>query len=431
MSVPGGDATNRKYYAVRVGSTSTSPSCIVRSAIFLHWYDVARFRNVEFDTFDTMEEAEAYLIEGESKQSTKSASSTTATTSTTTAAKISTTVGPLEAAIAERMRTKPDSKLPPGNNDVPKPTETDSSSMNNLAAAAVASSGEMERRIAKARAKAGYTVPETVSSSGGLAESVVSSSKVASAGQKPSSASSINCPVPSSTSNQTINTVPERPAKKGKVEEYFLEIKWYEYTDDGDITHSIFADEIPKGTKFGNSRPFLEKEQGENHEYTLYFCLVDSKSANRKVLVEIGALYWILPINLMHFHIRSQDLANFCRKLWVAAGKNEDVYDDMSIEFGESKYSKVEIKKLVGMATGIKKKSDILYVESVTMHPGSTVQDSIRLLEMIFKTCTSAIFIAYEIDLQKLGVDKNATAVGFKKMRNYSCYIGPTRKFQA
>ena len=86
MSVPGGDATNRKYYAVRVGSTSTSPSCIVRSAIFLHWYDVARFRNVEFDTFDTMEEAEAYLIEGESKQSTKSASSTTATTSTTTAA---------------------------------------------------------------------------------------------------------------------------------------------------------------------------------------------------------------------------------------------------------------------------------------------------------------------------------------------------------
>ena len=119
-------------------------------------------------------------------------------------------------------------------------------------------------------------------------------------------------------------------------------------------------------------------------------------------MVEIGALYWILPINLMHFHIRSQDLANFCRKLWVAAGKNEDVYDDMSIEFGESKYSKVEIKKLVGMATGIKKKSDILYVESVTMHPGSTVQDSIRLLEMIFKTCTSAIFIAYEIDLQKL-----------------------------
>ena len=429
MSVPGGDATNRKYYAVRVGSTSTNPSCTVRSAIFLHWHDAARFvagRNVEFDTFDTIEEAEAYLIEGESKQSTKPDSSTTTATSTTTGKE-----GPLEAAIAERMYgTQPDSKLPPGNNDVPKPTETDSSSMNNLAAPAVASSGEMERRIAKARAKAGYTEPETVGSSGGVAESVVSSSKVASAGQKPSSASSINCAAPSSTSNETtINTVPERPAKKGKVEEYFLEVKWYEYTDDGDITHSIFADEIPKGTKFGNSRPFLEKEQGENHEYSLDFCLVDSKSANRKVLVEIGALYWILPINLMHFHIRSQDLANFCRKLWVAAGKNEDVYDDMSIEFGESKYSKVEIKKLVGMATGIKRKSDILYVESVKMHSGSTVQDSIRLLEMIFKKCSSAIFIAYEIDLQKLGVDKNATAVGFKKMRNYSCYIGPTRKF--
>ena len=257
----------------------------------------------------------------------------------------------------------------------------------------------------------------------------------------PTTSSKPDVVVESVQSSSNTTTVPKqqatksddskRPAKKNKVEKYYLEVKWYEYDIDNnkDIHHSLFVDDIPKGTKFSNSQAFLKKYEGENHEYHLTFCLVDSKSEHRNTLVEIGSYYWNLPINLMHFHILSQDLANFCRKLWVAAGKNEDVYCDMSIEFGESKYSKVEIKKLIGTATGIKRKSDILYVKDVKLHPNSTVQDAKMLIEMIFKKCTSASFIVYEVDLKKLGINEMYATIGLQKMKNFDCYIGPTCKF--
>ena len=223
-----------------------------------------------------------------------------------------------------------------------------------------------------------------------------------------------------------------RPTKKGKTEQHFIEIKWYEYDSDKDppdVNHSMFVDDIPKGTKFSDCRAFQKKYEGENHQYGLSFCLVDNKSEHRKVLVEIDAYYWNLPINLMHFHILSQDLANFSRKLWVAAGKNEDLYDDMSIEFGYSNIGKWEVKKLVGAAVGIKRKSDVMYVSDVKMHPGSTVEDSLKQLEMIFKTCKSAIVIVYESDLKKLDIVENYDTIGLTKMRNFCCYIGPNRKF--
>lgn len=132
------------------------------------------------------------------------------------------------------------------------------------------------------------------------------------------------------------------PSKKIKVEKGpFLEIRWYKDSEDvgrgwengtyhgGELRehyYSIFADEIPKRTKkFNKSCVFARGEfgddkEGENHEYRLTMCLVDGKAEDRNVLVEIGVCYWILPINLMHFHILSQDLANLSRKLWVAAG---------------------------------------------------------------------------------------------------------------
>jgi hypothetical protein len=73
----------------------------------------------------------------------------------------------------------------------------------------------------------------------------------------------------------------KRPAKKNKVEKYYLEVKWYEYDIDNnkDIHHSLFVDDIPKGTKFSNSQAFLKKYEGENHEYHLTFCLVDSNQS--------------------------------------------------------------------------------------------------------------------------------------------------------
>ena len=199
--------------------------------------------------------------------------------------------------------------------------------------------------------------------------------------------------------------------------------------------YSMFADEIPKRTgKFSNSHPFTAEYKGgrysENHEYKLYFCIVDGKGDDRKVLVEIGVYYWKVAITLMHFHILSQDLANFCGQLWIAAGKKADEYFDMAIEFGESKHSHVPVKSLVSKEMGIKGKSDILYVDTIKMHPGGTSKHSLKLIEMIFKTCTSALFIVYESDLKGLGVDTDsASMIGFDKMRNYCCFIGPNRKF--
>ena len=117
----------------------------------------------------------------------------------------------------------------------------------------------------------------------------------------------------------------------------------------------MFADEIPKRGGFAQSRAILDNQEGENHERSLTMCLVDDKhSEHRKVLVEIDIWYWIVPINLMHFNILSQDLANFCRALWMAAGRREDQYCDMAIEFGDSKHSDVKIKTLVNSAVIIK-----------------------------------------------------------------------------
>ena len=292
---------------------------------------------------------------------------------------------------------------------------------------AVAASGS----AADGETQPGDSKPSAASSSAAAAAKPYAA--ISSSSLKPSNLPAIDLRVPIKTKSEDSST---RPKKKGKAEQYFLEIKWDEYIsaaqrnmvdDDSVVNHSVFADEI-RG-KFSDSSIFMKKYEGENHEHNLTFCLVDSKSEHRKELVEIHVYYWDLPINLMHFHILSQDLANFSRKLWVAAGKNEDVYCDMSIEFGSSNIGKWEVKKLVSKAMGIKRKSDVLYVKDVKMHTGSTLDDSLKLLEMIFKTCKSTIVIAYKVDLTKLGVVGNYGAIGLTKMSNYDCYIGPNRKF--
>lgn len=248
---------------------------------------------------------------------------------------------------------------------------------------------------------------------------------------------------------------PAPPSKKAKVEDGggpFLEIRWHKEEEDtarwengthhpGEFIHreySIFADELPKRTKFNKSCVFAKGEfegefgkEGENHEHSFSMCLVDSKADDRKVLAEIGVYYWTLPINLMHFHILSQDLANFSRQLWVAAGRDEDAYDDMSIEFGCSRHGKVAVKSLVSRAVGIRGKSDVLYVRDAKVHEGSSERDSRKLLDMVFKLCTSASVIAYQVDLEGLGVrdPRTASTIGFAKMPNFDCFIGPNRKF--
>lgn len=223
----------------------------------------------------------------------------------------------------------------------------------------------------------------------------------------------------------------EPARKKAKAGKHFLEIKWHSY--DGDEFHeqSMFADEMGPGG-LSMSRVFSggpdKSDEGETHEHGLAFCLVDDKSEHRKVLVEIDAYYWIVPVNLMHFNVLSQDLANFCSDLWVAAGRNVNQYCGMSIEFGESKYSGVKISTLVNSAVGIKGKKHVLYVNNVKMNDGATLQDSIKLLGMIFTVCP-AIVISYLIDLRSLGIHSDYSAVGFERLRGSECFVGPNKKF--
>eukprot|EP00956_Cyclotella_meneghiniana_P007672 scaffold10284_cov61-Cyclotella_meneghiniana.AAC.7 len=261
--------------------------------------------------------------------------------------------------------------------------------------------------------------------------------------QAPTSEPVVPSSVPSSASTET--TIVDPPSKKMKTEEpeYFLEIRWYKDcehltgpwnqnygTDRGvrEYYYSMFVDEIPKKTKFSNSHPFTQQYEslGDNHEHRLHLCLVNSKDTDRTVLVEIHVYYWNVAITLMHFHILSQDLANFSRQLWIAAGRNEDDYCDMSVEFGESKYSHITVKSLITKAMGIKNKSDMLYIDKIEMYAGATTKDSLRILEMIFQTCKSASVIVYETDLKKLGI----TGEKARTIAISAVLLGPTRNFE-
>lgn len=228
----------------------------------------------------------------------------------------------------------------------------------------------------------------------------------------------------------------EKPVEKKDTQKFFLEIKWFrlEWIKNGndnkleEFNFSMFADDIPESKSFKSSRVFEKKngsEQGENHEYILTFCLVNSKEKDRKTLVEIDTWYWTVPINLMHFNILSQDLANFCRTLWRASGRKMDLYCDMAIEFGESKYSTVTIASLVKKATGISGLRHVMYFRTAKFDNGATKEHSEKLIKMIFKLCP-AIVISYEEDFSKLGIATNDIKdIGFWKLWDSNVYVGP------
>jgi hypothetical protein len=215
----------------------------------------------------------------------------------------------------------------------------------------------------------------------------------------------------------------ERPTKKVKSKEYFLEIKWWA---DGD--HSMFSDEIPSDGKFAESRAVQDNFKGENRELNLIMRLVDSKSEHRQILVEMDVFYWTVPTNLMHFHQLSQDLASFGRALWKAAGEPEEDYCDMAIEFGDSAQSSVEISGLVETAAEIEGKEHVLYIKSVTMNPASSFVDSKKFLNMIFTTCP-AIILAHKVDLKDLYTDQGSHEdIGFEQIDRYS-FVGPSLNY--
>jgi len=201
---------------------------------------------------------------------------------------------------------------------------------------------------------------------------------------------------------QTLNN------KKKKKEERLLEFKWSTYSD-GEETHfSMFEDETVETSTncLSNTRAVIENEAGENHEYRITICLVDNgKSDHRRVLAEIDVDYWKPSITLMHFNQKSQDLAHFCRSLWSAAPERKDNdYSDMAIEFGESRYSHLDIITLIGEVSGYEDWYDhVMYINSAKLSQGSTEIESRELLDRFFSSFHASV-IAHKTDLEKLGL---------------------------
>jgi len=187
--------------------------------------------------------------------------------------------------------------------------------------------------------------------------------------------------------------------------EHVLEFKWqiYEENEDDEKKFSMFEDEITDNS-LGTSRVVCENEEGENHEYNLTIGLVNGKSEDRRVLAKISVDFWKEGINLMHFNQKSQDLANFCRHLWSASGRNKRLYPDMEIELGESRYSDVEIKELVEEATDEEYADDIIYIHTATLTQGSTKNESLELMNRLFDK-VAVFVIAHRTDLKKMGFD--------------------------
>ena len=226
-------------------------------------------------------------------------------------------------------------------------------------------------------------------------------------------------------------------AEDKKEQEYFLEIKWYRYEDSDDgswkeTPYSMFADDI---MKFEESRIFSEKEgaeMGENHEYTLEFCLVDSKAEDRMTLVEISTWYWTVPINLMHFHQLSGDLASFCRMLWKASGRRMNDYSDMAIEFGSSPYSSVEVIELVEEATDIlgeEYRQHVMYFQSAKLKNGATMEHSSKLISMLFRNF-DAVVISFKTDLFNLGITSDYHDFGFNRVGYDNVFVGPNENVE-
>mmetsp|Transcript_10415 Transcript_10415/g.15909 ORF Transcript_10415/g.15909 Transcript_10415/m.15909 type:complete len:192 (+) Transcript_10415:303-878(+) len=165
----------------------------------------------------------------------------------------------------------------------------------------------------------------------------------------------------------------------------------------------MFEDEIDDEEGFEKCRAILENEKGpETHEYDLTICLVDGKSKDRRVWAEISVVFWIMGVNLMHFNQHSQDLAVFCRSLWDSSDRNPDHYSPMAIEFGESRYSGVEIRDLVEETTGEYAKNT-LYISKAKLAPGSTSKESLELLSRLVDNIDASV-IAYKTDLEKLSI---------------------------
>ena len=228
-------------------------------------------------------------------------------------------------------------------------------------------------------------------------------------------------------------------AKKVKVENdenslspFRLDIQWCmgHINEEGNWNKTSSIEEISVG-KLAKSRAIQKNEAGENNEFRLEFVLRDnntnssSSSSNSTILASLSTYCWVdmAGANLMHFNQLSQDLANFCRPLWVDAGCRERDYSDMAIEFGESQYSRVKVNHLVKRATGIDK-TEIVYIKSV-----QDVKEPCHLktlLKLIVQSLPSALIIAFETDFTDL--QDNEFVNDFFAGIGRRWFVGPKKK---
>lgn len=210
----------------------------------------------------------------------------------------------------------------------------------------------------------------------------------------------------------------EPEAKKAKTSsdtDVFLEIRWGKVIDidtDEFVTHSVFADQVED--EFNEFVDKKEFEQGDEDEYTFDLCLVDSKNEDRKTLVQMTVYYWNGAPNLMQFNCLSSDLADFCRCLWSATGRDEGNYDDMAIELGSSQYSKLEVLEMLGDdELCYIRDHGIMYIKSVDKV--ATAEHSRKLFDLLRENNIDINTIAHDSDLRKLGLvgTSDKTEVGF------------------
>jgi hypothetical protein len=194
------------------------------------------------------------------------------------------------------------------------------------------------------------------------------------------------------------------PAPKTEPTKEQLLLEWSVYDSDTDSADDMIA----QGKSLAETSG-AQQEPGEVGERSF-----ELKLASNKEKEKLGSLrfeWWddSSQASLMNFNIHSADLADFCRKLWPAAGRRQNQYCDTAIEFGDSPHSHVEVNDLIA---GTFDSMDYETVETTYLDLGvreiqacQTTEQWLRLvsglISLIGKQCT---LITYERDLSKLHI---------------------------
>ena len=116
-----------------------------------------------------------------------------------------------------------------------------------------------------------------------------------------------------------------------------------------------------------------------------------------------------------------QDLADFCRSLWKAAGRPYREYNDMAIEFGESRHSWVEVNDLIMDATDSYAGSSTTYLDMRDIYrddsPPLKKEHGVRLMNgLLALVGEDSSIVTHRSDLSKLNVDYGVP-FGFRELR--------------